>query len=130
MKSSPIGKAPQKNLSKRQHYLALNRQYTVADYITTVTTYRLSERSLAIEPDRHTLPSERLRQSCILFYTAGTIQTCGHFSFLVSKINSLKTEEKIQYLMEQKNLYAILAAKYVASCHTHRDSQWNDQPEQ
>ena len=60
-----------------QCYLALNRQYTVAPYLTTVTDvrhkvmltkYRLSAHSLAIETGRHRktwLPKEeRLSQQC------------------------------------------------------------------
>ena len=47
--------------SKLECYLALNREYTVAEYLTTVTDpglrksltmYRLSEQSLAIEKGR------------------------------------------------------------------------------
>ena len=50
-----------KNLSKLECYLTLNRKYTVAEYLTTVTDpnlrkaltmYRLSEHSLAIEKGR------------------------------------------------------------------------------
>ena len=56
-----------------QCYLALNRQYTVANYLTMVTDqnlekYRLSEHSLAIEKGRHRktwLPvEERLCNHC------------------------------------------------------------------
>ena len=63
--------------SKMQCYLALNRQYTVAKYLTmvtdqnlrkTLTKYRLSEHSLAIEKGRHRktwLPvEERLYNHC------------------------------------------------------------------
>ena len=48
--------------SKLESYLALNREHTVAEYLATVTdpnlrkaltTYRLSEHSLAIEKGRH-----------------------------------------------------------------------------
>ena len=63
--------------SKMQCYLALNQQYTVANYLTmvtdqnfrkTLTKYRLSEHSLAIEKGRHRktwLPvEERLCNHC------------------------------------------------------------------
>ena len=49
-------------LSKLECYLTLNREYNVAEYLTTVTDtmlrkyltmYRLSEHSLAIERGRH-----------------------------------------------------------------------------
>ena len=51
-----------KKQSKLECYLALNREYTVAEYLTTVTDpnlrkaltmYRLSEHSLAIEKGHH-----------------------------------------------------------------------------
>ena len=50
-----------KNQNKLECYLALNREYTVAEYLTTetdtklrkaLTMYRLSEHSLAIEKGR------------------------------------------------------------------------------
>ena len=63
--------------NKLQCYLALNRQYTVANYLTavtdpklrkTLTMYRLSDHSLAVETGRHRqtwLPrEERLCQLC------------------------------------------------------------------
>ena len=63
--------------SKIQCYLALNQQYTMANYLTTVTDqnlrktltkYRLSQHSLAIEKGRHRKPwlpvEERLCNHC------------------------------------------------------------------
>jgi hypothetical protein len=71
-----------------QCYLALNRQYTVAPYLTTVTDvrhrvlltkYRLSAHSLAIETGRHKktwLPKEeRLCQQC----EEAAVETEQHF---------------------------------------------------
>ena len=79
-----------------QCYLALNRQYTVAKYLTmvtdqnlrkTLTKYRLSEHSLAIEKGRHRktwLPVEErlcnhcttaeLRRSCISWQNVKSIK--------------------------------------------------------
>ena len=58
-----------KTLSKLECYLALNREYTVAEYLTTVTDpnlrkaltmYRLSEHSLAIYWAKfHSVPSQQ-----------------------------------------------------------------------
>ena len=72
-----IGKHKHKHKAKCYCYLALNRQYTVAQYLTmvtdqnlrkTLTKYRLSEHSLAIEKGRHRktcLPvEERLCNHC------------------------------------------------------------------
>ena len=85
---SPIGKTPQKNQSKLQCYLALNRQYMVADYLTTVTDrklrktltrYRLSEHSLAIETGHHRqtwLPRE---YSLCSLCSRGEVETEQHF---------------------------------------------------
>ena len=56
-----LWKELRKKTSKLECYLALNREYTVAEYLTTVTDpnlrnaltmYRLSENSLAIEKGR------------------------------------------------------------------------------
>ena len=71
-----------------QCYLALNREYTVAPYLTTVTNvkqrvmltkYRLSAHSLAIETGRHKkswLPKEeRLCQEC----EEAAVETEQHF---------------------------------------------------
>src|SRR4029434_442695 len=70
-------KTQTKTQSKMQFYLALNRNYTLAPYLTlvtdknlrtTLTKYRLSEHSLAIEVGRHRqtwLPKEnRLCPHC------------------------------------------------------------------
>ena len=66
-----------KKLSKLECYLALNREYTVAEYLTTVTDpnvrkaltkNRLSEHSLAIEKGRRRQTwlsrEDRLRPHC------------------------------------------------------------------
>ena len=77
-----------KRQNKLQCYLALNREYTVADYLSTVTDtrqrktmtrYRLSNHNLAIEKGRHRqtwLPREdRLCTNC----NQGAIETEFHF---------------------------------------------------
>ena len=66
-------------LTQSQHkletYLALNRQYTVADYLTTVTDknsrktltmYRLSDHSLEIEKGRHRQTWHPQRREAVL----------------------------------------------------------------
>ena len=139
-----------KSQSKLECYLALNRQYTVADYLTTVvdqklrkslTMYRLSEHNLAIETGRHRqtwLPrEERFCQLC----SKGELETELHFLLHCEKyteiretffpkikdkcpeFDSLSENHRAQYLLGEIKDCANLAAKYVATCHTHRDSQ-------
>jgi hypothetical protein len=112
----------------------------VADYLTTVTDrklrktltrYRLSEHSLAIETSRHRptwLPREdRLWSLC----SRGEVETELHFllhcdkysdlrEYLFPKIiiqykefETIKDEEKIKYLLGEKPKCAVLATKCV-----------------
>ena len=130
--------------------MALNRQYTVADYLSTVTDknlrktltmYRLSDHSLAIEKGRHRqtwLPrEERLCCHC----DDGAVETELHFLTQCKKYTSIREEffpkieifcpefqrmterEKLPLLLGEHKDCAVLAAKYVNSCHRKRDNQ-------
>ena len=137
------------NQNKLECYLALKRQYTVADYLTTVkndklrktlTKYRLSEHSLAIETGRHRqtwLPrEERLCSHC----DKQEIETELHFLIQCDKYQLIRElffpkfiqiypnfpaipdTEKLQILLGEERSCAKMAAQYVAACHSLRDS--------
>uniref|UniRef100_A0A671YR74 ribonuclease H n=1 Tax=Sparus aurata TaxID=8175 RepID=A0A671YR74_SPAAU len=142
------------DITRSQHkletYLTLNRQYTVAEYLTTVTDqnlrktltmYRLSDHSLAVEKGRHHqtwLPREdRLCCHC----DEGAIETELHFLTQCHKYRHIREEyfpqfekqcpefrglterEKLPLILGEKKECAVLAAKYVTSCHNKRDNQ-------
>ena len=90
-----------KTQSKLNCYLALNRQYTVAEYLSTVTDnkvrktltmYRLSEHSLAIERGRYRqtwLPREdRLCSHC----SQGVVETELHFLTACDKYKHIREQ--------------------------------------
>ena len=133
---------------KVEIYLTLNRQYTVAEYLTTVTAknltktltvYRLSDHSLAVEKGRHhqTWPPIEDRLCC----DEGAIETELHFltqchkyrniweKFFPQfekhcpKFGGLTAREKLPLILEKKKECAVVAAKYVISCHNKRDNQ-------
>ena len=135
--------------SKLECYLALNRKYTVAEYLTTVknnkmrktlTKYRLSEHSLAIETGRRRqtwLPrEERLCSHC----DTEEIETELHFLTKCNKyeqirqhffpkfekqfpnLPNLPDSNKLQILLGEEMCCQNLAAQYVATCHSRRDS--------
>ena len=139
-----------KTQSKLECYLALNREYTLADYLTMIndqklrkslTMYRLSDHSLAIEKGRHRhswLPrEERFCQQC----SKNEIETEVHFLLHCDKytdirekfmpkfrqkcpeFDSLSEQKRAQYLLGEKDDCAIIAARYITSCHSLRDSQ-------
>ena len=132
-----------------QCYLALNRQYTVADYLSmvtdqqlkqTLTKYRLSEHSLAIEKGRHRktwLPAEqRLCCHC----TLNEPETELHFLTKCEKYIQIRQThfpkleaigkgflnlldiEKLPILLGEDPTCSKLAATYVYACHKYRDS--------
>ena len=136
---------------ERESYIALNRLYIVADYLSTVTekqmrktltVYRLSKQSLAIETSRHRQISERTGCAHSALRQLHFFQHCQNYTDLwaiffpriENKYNNFETKterEKIKYLLGiKKNFCATLASKYVAFYHTRRDKQWNDKPEQ
>lgn len=141
-------------LTQSQHkletYLALNRQYTVADYLSTVTDknlrktltmYRLSDHDLAIEKGRHRqtwLPREE-RLCCLC--DEGAVETELHFltqcenyrnireeffpkiEIIFPEFQSMTEVQKLSFLLGEQKECAVLAAKYVNSCHKKRDNQ-------
>ena len=138
-----------KTQSKLNCYLALKRQYTVAEYLSmvtdnkvrkTLTMYRLSEHSLAMEKGRHGqtwLPIEdRLCSHC----GQGVVETELHFLTACDKYKQIREEyypkftqitkikiqfdsiQAIPYLLGEKAECSRLAAKYVAACHKMRDN--------
>ena len=91
----------QRERGKLETYLALNRQYTVADYLSTVsdknlrkilTMYRLSDHSLAVEKGRHRqtwLPrEERLCCHC----DEEAVETELHFLTQCNKYTNIREE--------------------------------------
>ena len=139
-----------KTQSKMQCYLALKREYKLAHYLTTVTDskhrttltkYRLSEHSLAIETGRYKkswLPKEeRFCQLC----KEDKVETELHFLTECSKIQPVRTKyfpkfkhkhpefdnmtdiNKIPLLLGEHIESCSLAAEYVSACHTLRDSE-------
>ena len=142
-------KTTTKTQSKLDCYLALNRDYTVADYLTTITEpklrktltrYRFSDHSLAIETGRHRqnwLPREdRLCSLC----SQGEVETELHFLLHCDKYKEIRESfspqinqkykefenitdtSALQYILGEKPECTILAAHYVWSCHQLRDS--------
>ena len=133
-----------KSQNKLETYVSLNRQYTVANYLTTVsdkklrktlTKYRLSEHNLAVEVGRHRqtwLPrEERLCSFC----NQGTVETELHFliycnhnqslrDYYFDKITQIFPEfqhlndlDRLSVLLGEREDCCRLAAKYVSACH-------------
>ena len=131
-------------------YLALNRQYIIADYLSmvtdqqlkqTLTKYRLSEHSLAIEKGRHRKtwlpPEQRLCCHC----TLNEPETELHFLTKCEKYKQIRQTqftkleairkgfvnlldmEKLPILLGEDRKCSTLAAAYVYACHKHRDSE-------
>lgn len=138
-----------KNQSKLECYLALNREYSVADYLTTVTDpklrksltmYRLSEHSLAVERGRHRqtwLPrEERLCTHC----TQQEVETELHFlttcllyqdirdiyypriTTAQQDFENMANHEKLPYLLGEIQQCANTAARFVSCCDKKRTS--------
>ena len=138
-----------KNQNKLQCYLALNRKYTLADYLSTVTNtkhrktltrYRLSNHSLAIEKGRHRqtwLPrEERLCTKC----NQDTIETELHFLNECSRWKEIRNQffpkftnihpefpnlednKLMRILLGEEQESARVAASYVDACHRERES--------
>ena len=137
-----------KTQSKMQCYLDLKREYRLADYLTTVTNtkyrntltkYRLSEHSLAIETGRYKqswLPKEeRFCQLC----KENKVETELHFLTECSKLQPVRTKYFPKFKdkhpkferLNNKTLIILgehiescsLAAEYIFTCHTLRDSE-------
>uniref|UniRef100_A0A9J8AFQ2 ribonuclease H n=1 Tax=Cyprinus carpio carpio TaxID=630221 RepID=A0A9J8AFQ2_CYPCA len=141
-----------KNQHKLECYSALNREYTMANYLSTVTDvklrktltmYRLSEHSLAVETGRRRQTwlshEERLCSHCIL----GEIETELHFltdcpkyqtiryhyypkiNKIFPQFNNCTPTEKLTFILGEKSECANIAARFIAACQLlrHRHSQ-------
>lgn len=132
-----------KTQSKLQCYLALKREYTLANYLSTIQSasvrkvlamYRLSGHSLAIETGRHRqnwLPEEdRLCSQC----DRGQVETELHFLTSCPKYQTLRNKyfthitqtcpefefktdtEKLPYLLGEIPKCLTTAAKFICCC--------------
>ncbi len=141
--------------SKLECYLALNREYELAGYLSTVrdpklrkvlSMYRLSHRNLTIETDRHRqtwLPKEdRLCPHC----TGNEVETELHFLTSCPKYAQIRDSfyphftthhkdfhqkpnmDKLPYLLGESPASSNLAARYVRSCHDERASSGTELP--
>ncbi len=136
--------------SKLECYLTLNRDYTTAEYLSTVkdcklrrqmTRYRLSGHTLTIETGRyrqHWLPREsRICPNC----THGEVETEQHFltscyeeirkkfylkfEILYPDFKMLNKKTQLQYLLDEKQDCILLAARYIDACHKKREESTN-----
>ncbi len=134
--------------SKMQCYLSLKREYSMAEYLYTVsdkklrstlTRYRLSGHKLMIETGRHRqtwlLPEQRLCSHCDL----NQMETELHFLTECSKYTDIRTvfynkiqqihptfktlpdQEKLAYLLGEHKTCCVFAAQYVSLCHHRRE---------
>ena len=138
-----------KSQSKLECYLRLNRNYELAEYLYTVrdtkqrqilTKYRLSGHSLAVEKGRYKktwLPrDQRICGHC----TTDEVETEMHFLLHCPKYEQIRQQYFLIFAKEVPNFYlqndneklshilgerhsCKVAAKYVAACHTLRDSE-------
>ena len=144
-----------KKLSKLECYLVLNREYTVAEYLTTVTDpnvrkaltmYRLSEHSLAIEKGRRRQTwlsrEDRLCAHC----PQNEVETELHFltscqmydhirDTYFTQITQIHKElenkynfNKLPYLLGEIPQCAITAAIFVTCCHKKRATSAEQTP--
>ncbi len=133
--------------SKMQCYLSLKREYSMAEYLFTVsdkklrstlTRYRLSGHKLMIETGRHRQtwlpPEQRLCSHCDL----NQMETELHFLTECSKYTDIRTvyydkiqqihptfttlpdQEKLAYLLEEHKTCCVFA-QYVSLCHHRRE---------
>lgn len=138
-----------KGQSRLQCYLTLNREYSLADYLSTVrnikhrnmlTKYRLSDHPLAIERGRHKktwLPKEeRVCNEC----TSGEVETEEHFLLhcnkytslrdllycqiqqIIPQFQSLHDNDKIKVLLGEGSTASIVA-HYIYKCHKLRGTE-------
>ena len=131
-------------LSKLECYLALNREYTVAEYLTTVTDpnlrealtmYILSEHSLAIEKDCHRQTwlsrQDRLCADC----PQNEVETELHFLTCCPMYDHIRetyftqiTQIHKEYLLGEITQCAITAARFVTCCHKKRATSEEQTP--
>ncbi len=138
-----------KNQHKLECYSALNREYTMASYLSTVsdvrlrktlTMYRLSEHSLAVETGRRRQTwlshEDRICSQCMLgeietelhFLTECTkyLNTRNHYYPKINKIfpqfNNCTPTEKLTFILGEKSECANIAARFISACQLLRDS--------
>ncbi len=138
-----------KNQHKLECYSALNREYTMASYLSTVTDvkirktltmYRLSKHSLAVEKGRSRQiwlsREERICSHCSLgeiktelhFLTECTkyLNIRNHYYPKIKKIlpqfNNCTPTEKLTFILGEKSECANIAARFIAACQLLRDS--------
>ena len=135
------------NQSKMECYLTLKREYTLAEYLSTVndpklrkilTRYRLSEHSLAIEKGRHRkTPLQREDRLCT-HCTQNAVETELHFlttcplyqdirdtyfpqiTYTQREFENMTNEEKLPYLLGEIQQCANTAARFVNCCDKRR----------
>ncbi len=131
-----------------QCYLSLKREYSMAEYLYTVsdkklrstlTRYRLSGHKLMIETSRHRQtwlpPEQRLCSHCDL----NQMETELHFLTECSKYTDIRTvfynkiqqihptfktlpdQEKLAYLLREHKTCCVFAAQYASLCHHRRE---------
>ncbi len=139
-----------KNQHKLECYSALNREYTAAIYLSTVsdvrlrktlTMYRLSEHSLAVETGRRRQTwlsrEDRLCSQCMLGVTETELHfltECtkykdirDHYYPKINKIfpqfNTCNPTQKLRFILGEEAKCCNIAARFVSSCDLLRDSQ-------
>ncbi len=132
-----------------QCHLSIKREYSMAEYLYTVsdkklkstlTRYRLSGHKLMIETGRHRKtwlpPEQRLCSHCDL----NQLETELHFLTECSKYTYIRTvfydkiqqihptfktlpdQEKLPYMLEEHKNYCVFAVQYVSACHHRKEN--------
>ncbi len=144
-----------KNQHKLECYSALNREYTAAIYLSTVsdvrlrktlTMYRLSEHSPAVETGRRRQTwlsrEDRLCSHCML----GEIETELHFltectqykdirdhyypriNKIFPQFNTCNPTQKLRFILGEEAKCCNIAARFVSSCDLLRDTHTHITP--
>ena len=126
-----------KKMSKLECYLALNREYTVTEYLTM---YRLSEHSLAIEKGRRRQTwlsrEDRLCAHCPqseveteqLFLTSCPMYDHIRDTYFPQITQTNKEFDKLPYLLREIPQCAITAGRFVTCCHKKRSTSKEQTP--
>ncbi len=132
-----------------QCHLSIKREYSMAEYLYTVsdkklkstlTRYRLSGHKLMIETGRHRKtwlpPEQRLCSHCDL----NQLETELHFLTECSKYTYIRTvfydkiqqihptfktlpdQEKLPYMLGEHKNYCVFAVQYVSACHHRKEN--------
>ena len=138
-----------KSQSRLECYLALERDYKLAEYLSTVrdrkqrqilTKYRLSDHQLAIETGRHKKSWQPKENRICGHCSTGEVETemhfllqcetfidirnsyCNKFNSVIADFKDLSDLSKVKILLGEGDR-AYLAAQYVSTCHNLRDSE-------